>query len=140
MELRADCQGYSLTRKIFEEKKKDYMTALKWERHKINLIFKPRIDQQLRNNRIRKRDVIWFTSSHLTQTHTFNLHDKTKIRKIFFYLIRKHFPKPSKLSRIFNSNTIKLSYSCTGNLNNIIKGKNTRILKNDAQKSRENNK
>ena len=34
------------------------------------------------------------------------------VAKIFLSLIDKHFPKNSKLCKIFNRNTIKVSYSC----------------------------
>lgn len=39
-------------------------------------------------------------------------------------LLRNHFPKSSKLSKVFNRNAIKLSYSCMGNLNNLVKKQN----------------
>lgn len=40
----------------------------------------------------------------------------------------------SESSRIFNSNTVKLSNSCTSNLNNLIKRQNAMILDVDIQK------
>ena len=39
--------------------------------------------------------------------------------KKFLSLIDRHFPAGSKLRKIFNSNTIKVSYSCMPNIGNI---------------------
>ncbi len=51
-----------------------------------------------------------------------------KLGQKFLALIDKHFPTNSKLSNIFNKNTLKLSYSCTENLEGIIKKHNNKIL------------
>ena len=53
---------------------------------------------------------------------------KTNIRKIFLKLFRKHFPRNHKLNKIFNPNTLKLSYCCMKNISNIIKQHNTTVL------------
>ena len=42
----------------------------------------------------------------------------------------KHFKKPSKLSKIFNRNTLKVSYSCMPNAASIITSHNKKILGN----------
>ena len=44
-----------------------------------------------------------------------------------FNLITKHFPNHSPLSKIFNRNNIKVSYSCTSNMSQIIKNHNKKI-------------
>ena len=46
----------------------------------------------------------------------------------FFALVDKHFPKDHKLRRIFNRNTIKISYSCMNNTKQIINNHKKRIL------------
>ena len=43
-------------------------------------------------------------------------------------LIRLHFPKNNKFHRIFNKNTIKISYSCLPNIRNVINSHNKKIL------------
>ena len=58
---------------------------------------------------------------HLTKT--LHMNDA----KSFLKLIDKHFPSSHKLKEIFNRNTVKVSYSCTVNMSNIIKGHNKRI-------------
>ena len=53
---------------------------------------------------------------------------KTNNGKAFLDLVRKHFSRHHKYSRIFNTNTLKVSYSCMPNMGNIIKQHNTKIL------------
>ena len=54
--------------------------------------------------RNRNRKVIWFNPPH-------GLNVKANISKVFLKPVRKHFPLSNKLSKIFNLNTIKISYS-----------------------------
>ena len=75
--------------------------------------------------RNRKRNIIWFN-------RPFNKNIKTNIGKTFLKLIDKHSPRSSKLHKIFNRNTIKVSYSCTKNMSMIIKKHNKKIINNKA--------
>ena len=52
----------------------------------------------------------------------------TNIGHKFLALVDKHFPKDHKLRKIFNRNTIKISYSCMNNTKQIIDNHNKRIL------------
>ena len=52
----------------------------------------------------------------------------TNVAKTFLSLIDKHFPKNKKLSKIFNRNTIKVSYSCLPNVKQTISNNNHRLL------------
>ena len=51
----------------------------------------------------------------------------TNVAKKFLDLIDKHFPIHNKLHQIFNRNTVKVSYSCTGNIAQVIKSHNKRV-------------
>ena len=53
---------------------------------------------------------------------------ETNIGKTFLNLIVKHFPKTNKFHKIFNRNTVRVSYSCLPNFVNMIKLLNNRIL------------
>ena len=53
---------------------------------------------------------------------------QTNVAMSFLHLIDKHFPKSHKLLKIFNKNDLKVSYSCTTNMANIIKNHNRKIL------------
>ena len=68
----------------------------------------------------RTRKIIWFNPP-FTQTV------KTNVAKLFFRLLDKHFPKSHLLHKIFNRNTIKVSYSCMNNVSQIIKQHNRNV-------------
>ena len=50
------------------------------------------------------------------------------IRREFISLINRSFPTGHKLRKIFNRNTLKLSYSCMPNVKELIDGHNKAIL------------
>ena len=72
----------------------------------------------------RKRKIVWFNPPY-------SRHVKTNIGKSFLKLVRKHFNHDHKYHKIFNKNTVKISYSCSTNVGNIIKGHNSKILNAD---------
>ena len=55
------------------------------------------------------------------------------VGKKFLQLVRKHFPKNHQLHKIFNTNTIKLSYSCTPNMQSIITQHNSQLLNREEK-------
>ena len=65
----------------------------------------------------RRRKIIWFNPSY-------NQNVSTNIAKIFLKLVDKHFPRTHRLHKIFNRNTIKVSYSCMSNVQQLIKKHN----------------
>ena len=56
----------------------------------------------------------------------------TNVGKTFLQLIDKHFPKEHKLNQIFNRSNTKVSYSCMGNMTNVIRRHNSKIQKPTA--------
>ena len=65
------------------------------------------------------------TSSGTTPHSAKNVN--TNIGHRFLALVDKHFPKANKLRKIFNRNTIKISYRCMNNTKQIIDNHNKRI-------------
>ena len=64
----------------------------------------------------------------------FSKNVKTNIARSFLHLVDTHFPAGHKLHKIFNTNTVKVSYSCMNNVKSIITNHNTRIIrKNQTQ-------
>ena len=57
------------------------------------------------------------------------------IQQVFLELIKKHFPKEQKFHKIFNRNTLKLSYSCMPNIKTKINAHNRHILWNTPSKN-----
>ena len=56
-------------------------------------------------------------------------------RKKFLKLTDKHFPVGSKLRKVFNRNTIKVSYSCMSSMGCIIKQHNASICETEQKDS-----
>ena len=102
----------------FDNAKGQYEAALKSSGFKSNLSFQN--SQQTKRKRSRK--VIWFNPPY-------NVNVKTNIGKMFLKLVKKHFIKDHKYFKIFNTNTLKLSYSCTASMGNIITGHNAKVLR-----------
>ena len=76
------------------------------------------------NKRKRKRRIVWFNPPYSKNM-------ATNIGKEFFNLVHIHFPKQHPLHHLFNKNTVKLSYSCTINMDGIIKAHNAKILRKE---------
>ena len=102
----------------FDKAKVDYEKALKSSGFNSKLQFsKP----QAKRSRPRQRKVTWFNPP-------FNASVLTNIGKSFLKLIDKHFPKNHKYNKIFNKQTVKLSYSCCPNVQAIISQHNRKLL------------
>ena len=77
--------------------------------------------------RKRKRDVIWFTPPYSAAL-------KTNFGRQFLNLIDKNFPVNNPLHKILNRKTIKISYSCTQNMQTILQKHNRKVLDKGKQK------
>ena len=70
--------------------------------------------------RKRARKVTWFNPPYSKNV-------VTRVGQKFLKLIDKHFPVGCKLRKVFNRNTIKVSYSCMPSMGSIIRQHNARI-------------
>ena len=86
----------------FDKAKLLYEKSLQESGYKTSMSY---AQTEVKSNKNRSRNIIWFNPP-LSQNV------KTNIGKIFLKLIEKHFPNHHRLHKIFNLNTIKLSYSC----------------------------
>ena len=106
----------SSSKDIFQESAIYYEKYLKNSGYKTKLQYQqPKENNQ--NKKKRKRNIIWFNPPYSKSV-------KTNIGRIFIKLISKHFPPNHKFVKIFNKNTIKLSYSCMPNIRSKINGHN----------------
>ena len=74
----------------------------------------------LENNtrkRNRKKNILWYNPPYSKNV-------KTKIGKEFLKILDTCFPKSNPLSKIFNRNLVKISYSCMPNISHIISRSN----------------
>ena len=75
-----------------------------------------------RKSKNRPRNITWFNPPYSQNV-------ETKVGKCFLQLVDKHFPKSNPLHKIFNRNTLKLSYSCMSNVKTIISSHNKAQIK-----------
>ena len=118
-ELSCNQEEFNKAKPLYEEALSEsyYKASLKFEKPQYNT----------KRNRLRK--VIWFNPP-------FSQNVKTNIGKTFLKLVKQHFPKHHKLNKIFNKNTLKLSYCYMKNMSSIIKQHNVKILSAESNEKR----
>ena len=106
------------------------VTVRVWhEVHTINTVEQLLAVWELFTNNTRKRNVTWYTPP-------FDLTVKTNIGKQFLKIIDSSFPPNNPLRKIFNRNSVKISYSCLPNIKSMIDTHNKRATNRvDSQTS-----
>ena len=104
----------------FVKVKDHYNNALERSGHKEKIEYK---ENNSTKNR-RRRKTIWYNPPFCRGV-------KTNIKRNFINLVNKHFGKGHPLHKIFNKNTINLSYSCMGNMERLINSHNRKILQDN---------
>ena len=96
----------SSNQEVFNTAKVEYEDALKKSGYNVDLKY---TDNKSEKPKTRKRNIIWFNPP-------FSKSVSTNVAKTFLQLVTKHFPRSHKLHKIFNRNTVKVSYSCMNNM------------------------
>ena len=91
---------------------------------------KDRKEQKAKLKRARRRNITWFNPPYSRNV-------ETNIGRKFLSFIDKHFPKGTRLSKIFNRSTLKVSYSCMPNMATIIRQHNNRVCRGMKQQERQ---
>ena len=104
----------------FDQAAPPYQKALHDSGYQYNLCYEPTAPARRKNRQ--RNDILWYNPP-------FSKNVSTNIGRKFLGLMDKHFAKDNKLRKIFNRNTIKISYSCMNNTKQIIDNHNKRILK-----------
>lgn len=115
----------SSDREVFADAMPLYRNALAASGFYSNMEFADQTDEdrdRKKKARKRHRNVIWFNPP-------FSRNVATNVGGEFLKLITKHFPKNSALSKIFNRNTLKVSYSCLPNVAAMISSHNNKQLR-----------
>ena len=120
LSIQSRLSSLSSFEEIFNDSVIPYQDALDKSGCKHKLKYKSNIDTSS-NKKQRKRNIIWFNPPYSKNV-------KTNIGKIFLNLIKKHFPPHHKFHKLFNKNTVKISYSCTRNIKSIINSHNAKIF------------
>ena len=121
-------QQNSVFEDIFEETAPYHEQYLSNCGYKEKLTYRDPAPPNLIRKRKRQRNILWFNPLYSKAV-------KTKIGKFIFQLIRKHFPKEHIFRKIFNRNTLKLSYSCMPNIKTKINAHNREILRSIQSKN-----
>ncbi|GFR80073.1 hypothetical protein ElyMa_002305100 [Elysia marginata] len=114
----------SKTEEIFNHATPIYTEALKRSGFNQNFKFnkeKEKSNENKEDRKKRSRKITWFNPP-------FSYSVSTNVEKTFLSMIDRHFPKTNKLHKIFNRNTVKVSYSCMPNVNLTIQNHNKKLL------------
>ena len=109
----------SIDKEEFDKAKPGYERALAESGFTHNMEYTKKVPKQQQ----RKRNIIWYNPP-------FNSMIKTNVGRAFLNLLDKHFNNQHRFHKIFNRNTIKLSYSCMSSVERILSKHNKRVLNN----------
>ena len=109
----------------FNEAAPLYQEALRKSVYAYNLKFNPAPHREPNQDRSR-RNIIWFNPP-------FNRNVQTNIGRAFINLIDKCFPTGHKLRKVFSRSTVKLRYSCTPSMKQVIDGHNCKATLRKAK-------
>ena len=82
-------------------------------------------DTEKSKKKSRHRNILWFNPPYSESV-------QTNVGQKFLKLVDMHFPKGHILHKVFNRITIKVSYSCMGNMKSLINRHNAKILQAEA--------
>ena len=121
----------SCNKNVFDRNIGIYNTALKNSRFNQTLTYDEQdeptsdsLNEESNQTRKRKQNIVWYNPPY-------SMNVKTNVCKIFFKLLRTHFPSSHPMYTIFNTNKVKISYSCFPNIDSIISSHNKKILHSD---------
>ena len=121
---------------VFNRAAPVYQKALKHSGYNHELKYKPPTSANVSRtaqNKKRLRNVTWYNPPYSKNV-------ATNIGRTFLNILDDEFPENHVLHKIFNRNTMKVSYSCMPNVKQTIDGHNKSILRmDDPQKKTQNN-
>ena len=110
----------SSSKEVFDSAKQPYENALRESGFHTNLTYNPKTKVEKRK---RRRKILWFNPPY-------NIAVKTNVGELFLNLVKKHFNRRRNpvLAKIFNKNTIKVSYCVSKNMKSRLNKHNMAIL------------
>ena len=115
---------------VFKKATPPYQEAL--EKSGFEYTLKYENQENKSKTKCRKRNVTWYNPPYDSNV-------TTNVGKKFLEIVDKCFPKGSKLNKIFNRNTVKISYSCMPNMKNIIEAHNVKITTTENKENEPRN-
>ena len=114
----------SSSKKIFEEESESYQEILKQCGYNYKMEYRP--PQAKEKKKSRARRVTYFNPP-------FSNTVKTNVGKEFFAIMEECFPKSHALSKFFNKNTLKISYSTCKNMKGYLDSHNRKVLNSNKR-------
>jgi hypothetical protein len=105
----------------FDNSAREYLDELKSSGYDIEGLS---FERPTSSKRKRRRNIIYFHPPFCRSV-------KTKFGRIFRELVEKHFTPDHALCKIFNKNTLKISYSCLPNMKSVLDAHNRGIIDNN---------
>ena len=120
---------------IFDKAAPDYEDALRKSGYENKLEYNPDESEcgSPRPKRKRSRKIIYFNPPYSRDV-------ETNVGRKFLQIMDKNFPPENPLSKIFNRNSVKMSYRCTANLSRKIAAHNAKILKSVSNEDEDRRK
>jgi hypothetical protein len=113
----------------FEQASPSYQQALDKSGYTHKLQFKHPLNIMTnKNTRSHKRKILWYNRPYSNNV-------STNVGQSFLKIIDKEFPADHPLYKIFNRNTVKISYSCMPNIKQTIDGHNKSMLSTNSSMS-----
>ena len=100
----------SSNKACFDQAAPLYQKALRDCGYQHKLLYEPTEPTKKKNRK--RNNILWYNPPYSKNV-------TNNIGHIFLTLIKKHFPTGNKLRKIFNHNTVKISYSCMSNTRQI---------------------
>ncbi len=121
----------SSSERIFREAIPPYQEALNESgfKYKLRYMNVNNDSENTAKSKNRSRKITWFNPPY-------DLTVKTNIGRNFFKIMNECFPESHVLRKIFNKNTLKISYSCMPNVKNSIDGHNAKQLRKEPAPER----
>ena len=114
---------------VFNEHSKIHQEALNYSGYNHQLTFND--NQTTHPSKCKRhRNVSWFNPPY-------SMSVKTNIGRSFLSLVNSHFHKEHPLHKIFNRNTVKISYSCISSMLEIINRNNKKIMNTSSPQAKE---
>ena len=107
---------------VFREAIPPYKNALRESGYNTELKFENEVNRGGQNRRKRSRNITWFNPPY-------SMNVSTCIGAKFLRIIDTCFPPSHVLHKIINRNTIKVSYRCMPNVNQLLSRHNAKITK-----------
>lgn len=117
----------SSNKESFDKASPEYQRALEKSGYNYDLKFEA-TNNQATERRSRRRNITWYNPP-------FSKNVATNVGRKFRNIVKESFKSGHPLQKIFNKNTLKISYSCMPNLERKINTHNKSILRENPQQS-----